>query len=218
MIKKIRWQVAQFFEKFWWNNYLKNKNASEYLSWKKKYWISFLDQIQFELKSIGSKSLDVGSGPAGVFMLSKQIENTTWKAVDPLVKNYSNLEIFDSEKYPKVSFVNSTFEDYRDSEKFNSIFCINAINHFINLKDNLKKLNRLLDKDGVLVLSTDAHNYKTLKYILYTLPLDVLHPHQYTEAEYSKMIYEAGFKIINKKQMNKAFIFSYYVYTLKKLK
>ena len=130
--------------------------------------------------------------------------------------NYGNLEIFNRDKYPEVEFIHSSFEDYKSKTKFHNIFCINAINHFISLKQNFVKLNSLLEDDGTLILSTDAHNHKFLKWILYSLPLDILHPHQYTDKEYESFMTESGFEIISKTLNKKEFIFSYYVYTLKK--
>ncbi|MGB0885606.1 MAG: methyltransferase domain-containing protein [Chitinophagales bacterium] len=214
-MKKTRWAIAQFFEKWWWNNYLKNKEPNKYLKWKKAYWVSFLQEIKFPITAIGKQCADIGCGPAGIFILSENT-NSKWKAVDPLLKNYQGLEIFKPKKYPNVNFENVSFEDYKPKHSFNTIFCINAINHFINLDKNLKKLFKILENDGNLILSTDAHNYKFLKWILYTLPFDILHPHQYTLAEYKAKIEAAGFKIEAIKLKKKEFIFSYYVFTLKK--
>lgn len=214
-MKKIRWAVAQFFEKFWWNNYLKKKNPAEYIQWKKNYWMSFVEDIQFNFKESEGINLDIGCGPAGTFIVSEE-SNTKWLALDPLLDNYQKLDIFNEEKYPKVKFVNSSFEDFNSTEQFENIFCINAINHFITLKENFEKLNSLLKADGTLILSTDAHNYSLLKWILYTLPLDILHPHQYTDLEYEQMMKDSGFIIESKTLKKKEFIFSYYIYRLRK--
>lgn len=214
-MKKLRWAIAQFFEKFWWNNYLKKKNPTEYLEWKKKYWISFIEEIQFNFLEKKALNLDIGCGPAGTFIISEQTD-TDWLALDPLLENYENLAIFDKTNYPKVQFVNSSFEAFDSKQVFDNIFCINAINHFITLKENFEKLNTLLKPDGTLILSTDAHNYRFLKWILYTLPLDILHPHQYTDTEYERMMTDSGFEILSKRLHKKEFIFSYYIYSLKK--
>ncbi len=214
-MKTTRWKIAQWFEKKWWNNYLQKKNTKEYLSWKKKYWNNFLKSISFEIKS-DSKILDIGCGPAGTFILSKQITNNKWTALDPLIDNYKKLAVFKPTKYPHVEFINSTFENFQSNKIFTTIFCINAINHFININGNLNKLYSLMEKDSTLILSLDTHNYTFLKWILYSLPLDILHPHQYTDTEYEKMFLSNNFKIAQKKLVKKEFIFSYYVYVLKK--
>ncbi|MFT4644523.1 MAG: 2-polyprenyl-3-methyl-5-hydroxy-6-metoxy-1,4-benzoquinol methylase [Planctomycetota bacterium] len=214
-MKKFRWKVAQFFERLWWANYLKKKEKSEYLSWKKDYWTDFLKKFSFEFNK-NQNILDVGCGPAGTFVLSNIESAHSWTAVDPLVSNYKELEIFNKVDYPKVDFINSSFEEFKSEKNFDVVFCINAINHFINLDGNLLKLNKLLTKDGEMILSTDTHNYKFLKWILYSLPLDILHPHQYTDEEYEQMFTKAKFKIEKKILVKKEFIFSYHAYLLKK--
>ena len=214
-MQKIRWYIAQFFEKFWWKNYLKKKDTQEYLVWKKEYWRTFLKEINTSLENTEAKYLDIGCGPAGTFILSEETQ-TYWKALDPLLGDYKKLDVFKEENYPNVNFVNSNFEDFESTETFDTIFCINAINHFINLKENFAKLNKILSENGTLILSTDAHNYSFLKWILYSLPLDILHPHQYTSLEYEKMITENGFEIKTKTLKQKQFIFSYYIYSIRK--
>ena len=215
-MKKIRWRIAQFFEQVWWQNYLKKKDSKKYLKWKENYWISFLDEIQFESTNLKGDCLDIGCGPAGIFILSNKIENSNWQGVDPLISEYKKLDVFNTELYPKVVFINSSFENYTNTKVHDNIFCLNAINHFIEIEENFKKLYDLLSEEGSLVVSIDAHNYSFLKKIFYTIPMDILHPHQYTAEEYEKMISNSGFTIISKKLKKKELIFSYYIYTLKK--
>jgi|GEM_PF-6859003 len=40
-----RLKLAQKAELIWWRNYLKKKEKTEYLKWKKNYWNDFLDRI-----------------------------------------------------------------------------------------------------------------------------------------------------------------------------
>jgi len=214
-MKNTRWKIAQFFEINWWKNYLKNKDTAQYLEWKTSYWKDFLATIDF--KFIKNQSvLDVGCGPAGVYVLSKENNTTTWTAVDPLLKDYNTLAIFNKQIYKQVKFENVNFENFESSNKFDVIFCLNALNHFKNIEENLEKLNNLMTEESELILSLDTHNYRLLKWILYVLPLDILHPHQYTELEYEKMFLNQGFKIVKKKKMKRELIFSYQVYTLSK--
>lgn len=214
-MKKIRWKIAQFFEKNWWKNYLKKKDKEEYLQWKRNYWLTFLENFSFKFNE-QQTILDVGCGPAGTFVLSNTENAKSWTAVDPLVDTYKELVVFNKADYPKVNFINSSFETFQANKKFSVVFCINAINHFININENLQKLDALLEDKGIMILSTDTHNYKFLKWILYSLPLDILHPHQYTDLEYEKMFEKANFKIEKKILVKKEFIFSYYAYLLKR--
>lgn len=214
-MKKIRWKIAQFFEKNWWKNYLKKKDKEDYLQWKKKYWLNFLEKFSFKFND-KQTVLDVGCGPAGTFILSNTENAKNWTAVDPLINTYKKLVVFNRADYPKVEFINSSFETFQTEKKYDVIFCINAINHFINIENNLQKLNSVLNNEGLIILSTDTHNYKFLKWILYSLPLDILHPHQYTDSEYEQMFMQENLKVAQKVLIKKEFIFSYYAYLLKK--
>lgn len=204
----LRWKIAQKAELSWWKNYLKGKSPEEYLVWKKEYWIDFLKKIPFEPID-KQKALDAGCGPAGIFtVLNKQ----KVVAIDPLLTAYKEkLPHFDFEDYPWVNFLESSIEDYQHSEKFDVIFCINAINHVDNLNQSFDRLVENLKKGGKVVLSIDAHNHPLLKSIFQLIPGDILHPHQYDKKEYAAFLEKRGIKIIKEKCISKAFIFNYWV-------
>ena len=44
MAAKLRWKIAQWAERKWWQIYLKNKKTSDYATWKIDYWTNFLEQ------------------------------------------------------------------------------------------------------------------------------------------------------------------------------
>lgn len=216
-MKKMRWAVAQFFEKKWWNNYLRNKDTEAYLQWKTNYWLNFLNEINIDLKSQQGKIADIGCGPAGVFILAEQHIHLKWTALDPLLAEYTqSLNIFSPQKYPLVHFETQSFEEYSTNTLFEIIFCLNAINHFVYLQKNLEKLFLLLSQNGSLVLSIDAHNHRVLKHFFAAIPFDILHPHQYTAQEYEQLFKNCGFKIKQKHLKKKEAIFSYFVYVLGK--
>ena len=78
---KFRWKIAQFFEAWWWRNYLRGKSIPDYLEWKRQYWWAFLEKIEL---NVGPEAniLDAGCGPAGIFILFPENKVT---AVDPLL-------------------------------------------------------------------------------------------------------------------------------------
>lgn len=205
----IRWKIAQWLENIWWKRYLKKKSSQEYLPWKKNYWEEFLKKINFQKDLIGSPCIDVGCGPAGIFTI---LEEKSVTALDPLLERYEqNLKIFSREKYPKVNFIQSDFESFDSNIPFKTIFCLNAINHFHNIKLSFKKLETLLDKNGILILSVDAHNFTFFKYLFKCIPLDALHPHQYNLEEYKTLLENAGFQIENTIKTEKHFFFDYWI-------
>lgn len=204
----LRWKLAQNFEILWWRRYLKRKPVQSYLDWKKSYWQTFLERLKIEV-SISESILDVGCGPAGIFII---LSNENLDAVDPLLNEYeSNLEHFDRKKYPNVNFIHAPFENFETEKKYDKIFCLNAVNHVRDLKKCIQKLSDLLTENGTLILSVDAHNYLIFKYLFRFLPGDILHPHQYDLTEYIEMTSESGLAVQKTILYKKEFFFDYHI-------
>jgi len=207
-MQKLRWKIAQFFENFWWKNYLKGKSPEKYLIWKKNYWQNFFNEIEVDLDTLKGNSIDIGCGPAGVFTM---LLSTKVCAVDPLLSEYEKLAIFKKEFYPSISFIESSFEDFSSTNKYANVFCLNAINHFIDIDLSFKKLYDLCEENGQLIVSIDAHNHPFFKKLFSLIPFDILHPHQYDLNEYQAFLNKNGFEITKRKLMKKEFFFSYWV-------
>lgn len=215
MNKTGRWQVAQFFEIRWWKNYLKGKDVESYLTWKKSYWKDFLSKISQSVKiEESSKILDAGCGPAGIFI---ELQNYDVTAIDPLLDQYNdNLAHFKREKYQNTKFETIALERYENSNTFDIIFCINAINHVSDLSKAFQQLCKSAKAGGTIVVSIDAHNYSFLKYIFRLQPADILHPHQFDLKEYQEMLTSLNCSILQTVVIKKEFIFNHYVLVARK--
>lgn len=210
----FRWKVAQAAEIRWWQNYLKGKSETEYLTWKQKYWKNFLEQIQVQPNE-GEHVLDMGCGPAGVFI---GLPSQKVVAVDPLLSQYAEkIPHFDAAKYPWTSFHSQPFETFESSEKFDTIFCLNAVNHVSDLALCFDKLVELTKPKGTLVVSIDAHNHSFFKHLFRLLPGDILHPHQFDLAEYEKMLTDRNCEILRSELIKSEFFFDYYALVLRRL-
>ncbi|MEM7102658.1 MAG: class I SAM-dependent methyltransferase [Bacteroidota bacterium] len=204
----LRWKVAQAVELKWWQRYLRYKPTDEYIQWKKDYWITFLEKIDVKV-SPNEVVLDAGCGPAGLFSI---LNKNKVVALDPLLDAYeSKLPHFSKSTYPWVTFYNKAIEDFESPFVFDTIFCLNAINHVADLGLCLENLSSLLVPGGRLIISVDAHNNEFLKRIFQLIPGDILHPHQYNLSEYCSMIERTGLKIQHKDLVKKELIFSYFV-------
>ena len=156
---KLRWKIAQWFEQRWWKNYLSNKNKEEYLVWKKRYWENILSKIPVEIKINSSKIIcDAGCGPAGIFIA---LPDNKIIAVEPLILQYEKqTSFFKRSDYPNTTFIQSTIEEFQTREvlktaqilpeKYDFVFCMNAINHvheiekgFIKMAPTMSKFSRL---------------------------------------------------------------------------
>lgn len=213
MLKNLRWRLAQFFEMRWWKNYLKNKK-NDYLEYKKNYWENFLQNIEnFKLRE-NEQILDIGCGPAGIYMV---LPNNNIDAIDPLCESYHNkLSHFSFSFYPNVRFFNISFENFSATKTYDKIFCLNAINHFLDLEKSIKKIADLLHPQAKLYVSIDVHNYKFLCKLFKIIPVDVLHPHQFTLLQYQNMLQKFQLKILQTTLIKKRSIFDYYLIVLMK--
>ena len=204
----LRWRLAQSAELKWWQRYLRHKPTKEYLEWKKNYWTSFLEQIKIGVNP-SEHVLDAGCGPAGLFIILK---DNKVDALDPLLEAYERkLDHFSMEQYPSVRFFNQSLESFEAPQQYDTVFCLNAINHVADLKSCFYQLNKLTKPGGRLILSVDAHNYPILKKIFQTLPGDILHPHQYNLGEYQDMLENSGFEVDSSLLVKRELIFNYYV-------
>jgi 2-polyprenyl-6-hydroxyphenyl methylase/3-demethylubiquinone-9 3-methyltransferase len=208
----LRWKIAQFFEAWWWSRYLRGKSLDDYLEWKKQYWQRFLHAAGVSA-SPHYNILDVGCGPAGIFIQFDRHPDVT--AMDPLMSKYRALWPGVHDRlFPNVRFIETAFEKYSAEAPFSLVFCLNAINHVADLDACLYKLREVTHPQGQLVLSVDAHNFLFFKKLFQLIPGDILHPHQLDLKDYKKKLEQSGFSILNEKPLKRDFFFTYYLLVL----
>jgi 2-polyprenyl-3-methyl-5-hydroxy-6-metoxy-1,4-benzoquinol methylase len=214
MRKNLKWRLAQKLEYKWWQRYLKKKNTEEYLQWKIQYWQKVLSEISKYIPvPVGKHILDAGCGPAGIFIVLK--ENTV-DAIDPLLDHYRNLPHFMPERSIWTQFENSPIESLAEVEKYDVIFCMNAINHVNDISLCYDNLVRILKPNGYMIISTDAHSHPLLKRIFQWIPGDVLHPVQLDNDEYNAFLTDRNMEILQSILYKKGNIFDYYITIAKK--
>ncbi len=207
---RLRWRLAQFFEIRWWRGYLRGKETHEYLQKKKHYWQDQLDLCSEVFTVRDSDSvLDVGCGPSGIYMM---FPDNAVTAVDPLLSQYErDLPVFSRAMYPNVQFVESTIEQYAPTQRFDYVFCMNAINHVSDIAMGFQVLADCCSVKGKLVVTIDAHNNQFMKAIFRIGPGDVLHPHQYDMAEYVDFLRENKCEVIKTICLSKGLVFSHFI-------
>jgi SAM-dependent methyltransferase len=204
----LRWQIAQFFEIRWWQRYLGGRDKTAYLTWKKNYWQQFLAQANLAPRA-GERVLDAGCGPAGIFsvLTAQRVD-----ALDPLLDLYAaKLPHFSPTDYPHVRFFCQTLETFFPDNQYDTVFCLNAINHVADLADSLDRLVALTRRGGTLAVSIDAHKYKIAKRALRFLPGDILHPHQFDLEEYRAMLTARGCALRREVLLKKGGLFDYWL-------
>lgn len=210
-----RWKTAQYAERKWWQLYLRNKEVGNYLEWKQKYWQQLLSTCGHYFSVPPTATiLDAGCGPAGIFMA---FPNNQVTAIDPLLDAYeTDLPHFKKENYPHTKFIQSSLEDFTTENKFDLIFCINAINHVQDIQKSFDKLVSYAESGAYIVVTIDAHTHTIFKKIFRFIPGDILHPHQFDVNEYQNMLLQRGCTIEGTELLKHTFLFDYYMVIAKK--
>jgi 2-polyprenyl-6-hydroxyphenyl methylase/3-demethylubiquinone-9 3-methyltransferase len=204
---RLRWHAAQYIELRWWQVYLARRDPASYKAWKASYWRHFLEKCGISSFS-GSRVLDAGCGPAGVFMV---LENNEVWAVDPLIDRYEeSLKHFRRSDYPWVRFEPGRMEQLGRTAHFETVFCLNAINHVADWEGALRNLANAVQPGGLLVLSVDVHRFKWLKRLFRLLPGDVLHPQQHDLNDYKRWFDRLGWAPLRVVRVKREPVFDYY--------
>lgn len=141
------------------------------------------------------KILEVGCG-IGNFTKTLSSFGTVW-AID-INKNYLDQTKKMVNNKVKVGFGNIEKGEYFfEREKFNSIVCINVLEHLENDEKTLRNLHKLLTSRGVLVLLVPSHK------ILYgEIDKSIGHFRRYSKSEIVSKLEKAGFEFINIRRIN----------------
>lgn len=214
MNTRLKWKLAQRLEYKWWQHYLRNKDPESYHKWKKEYWQNLLDTILGKEEFPKNKLiLDAGCGPAGIFMA---LQGNDVEALDPLINKYADLAHFIPAKFSWTTFRQMPLESLEEKEKYDIIFCMNAINHVKDVDLCYKNLATALKSGGYLIISTDAHRYRLLEKVFRFIPGDMLHPVQMNIHGYLALLNDVSLNVIKNILFNKGRIFHYYITIAKK--
>lgn len=215
MKKSVKWLIAQKIELRWWQSYLRDRPKDEYHLWKKNYWLSILEKVQ-NISSMepGSKILDAGCGPAGMYMV---LDGFNVEAIDPLMDEYQQkIRQFDQADYPHVKFTACALEAFQPEESYDIIFCMNAINHVDDIRKCYNLLDTWLKPGGTIVLTIDAHNYAFFKYLFRIIPGDLMHPYHYSLEDYNQFLIARDYHVEAIHQLKSEFFFNHYLQIARK--
>ena len=198
--------MAQALEWRWWKRYLRSKDPDVYLGEKAAYWRRLLRELNWPVEA-ETRSADLGCGPAGVFTVIHEAQRVT--ALDPLLRRYDELPVFDRNRYPGVRFVECSLEEADQLGTFDQLYCINAINHVKDWDAALDALTRLARPGTRLLLTSDVHHRPWLRPLFRALPGDILHPQQHDAEAYRMALRQRGWHIVREKLLRKQSIFEY---------
>jgi 2-polyprenyl-3-methyl-5-hydroxy-6-metoxy-1,4-benzoquinol methylase len=150
-----------------------------------------------------SPVLEVGSG-IGVFS-------------DRLIKEYKDVEGSDINKeyirelkkrYPENNFYCADWGDdkFKPIQRFNSVICLNVLEHIHDDETALKSMYRSLNKEGNLVILVPQY-----RFLFNSIDRSISHFRRYTKKQLRSKMKKAGFNIISESSFNFTGIIGWFV-------
>lgn len=157
-----------------------------------------IPQIENSLNSSIKKVLDIGCGAGtlclylahkGYYVTGIDISE---KAIKECKESAAVLDLSN-----KTKFLTGNFQTKKIAKKFDLIIFTEVIEHIENDRLALKKIYDLLNKNGLLILSTPSQNAPLYRLgLLKKFDREVGHLRRYQLNELSRLMKEEGFKIV----------------------
>lgn len=158
-----------------------------------------LPQIEKYLNKKTTSILDIGCGAGTLclYLANKQYQtlgvDISQKAINQCQMSARALGL-----QKKARFVSGNFLTKKFFQKFDLVIFTEVIEHLENDKLALKKIHSLLNKNGVLILSTPSQNAPLYKLgLLKKFDREVGHLRRYKMEELTQIIKDQGFKIVD---------------------
>jgi SAM-dependent methyltransferase len=202
MVTSERWEVAQSYEKSYWENFARQivDGSVDQMDWYK--WRA--DNLAEHLRGIGrgdlasgkARVIEVGCGPIGVASFFPAAERV---AVDPLEDFYSQNEVLSALRNPEVSYRRGVGEDLPcEDGEFDLAIIENCIDHVQDMDGVMRELTRVLRPGGVLYLTVNCRT--KLGFVVHRalsrMRLDPGHPHTFTPPRVEKLLEQHGFRVM----------------------
>jgi hypothetical protein len=129
----------------------------------------------------------------------------------------TTIPFFNKQDYSGTHFITQSMEDFSSLEKFNLVFCMNAINHVHSMDKAFDVVVGSAQQNSNIVVSIDAHNFSFFKFLFRLIPGDILHPHQYDLKEYSSVFGKQKLCDRTSVCIKQEFFFNHYVLVARKL-
>ena len=187
--------LRRYESSFFFDEYLPAFNAAATgydLTVIRSHFFLFL-QLITKYYALGKKLLDVGCG-AGFFL--KAAEEIGWEAegveISPVASDYA-------QEIVKVKVLEGKLEDLGlPAEKFDLVVLIETIEHLMNPLETLSEINRILKKEGMLIICTP--DYKSLSRLFLGKNWAVLSPEEhfsvFTQKTLSRILQKAKFCVL----------------------
>lgn len=186
-----RWNLAQNYEKNWWQKQSVNMDLS--------FYGRFAEQVKDAIKpfyNITSETniLEIGSGAAGIIT---HIQSNYRFAIDPLEDFYSTIEKFCNYRDKKVIYQKAVGEKLPFEDNFFDLIIIdNVLDHCDNPVKVLSEMKRVLKKDGIVFFRQNIYHPwgKFVRETMELFKIDKGHPFTFTKRQLLNIISDNHFK------------------------
>jgi len=218
-----RWNLAQIYEKNWWNNKKEGLSISFYKNFADLL-IKDLDGI-LEIKQ-NTYILEIGSGAAGTITY---VKSDNKYAIDPLEYYYSTVPEFTLDRDQKVNYYSGKGEDLPfDSGMFDLIIIDNVLDHCADPNKVFLEMERVLKPEGILYFRQNTYHFwgVMIRTLLEKIMFDKGHPFTFSKKYLEQLFPKFNFEILkfssngyfttwkkeffslNKKELAKALLFA----------
>lgn len=192
-MKDNRWNLAQIYEKEWWDGHKSGMSMDFY-----KNFALELDEVLAGILTIDSNStiLEIGSGAAGIITY---IESDHKYAIDPLENFYSTIESFAKVRDSRVKYYCMKGEDISfDSEMFDLIIIDNVLDHCEDPLKVLSQINRVLKPGGIVFFRQNTYHFwgVFVRSLMELLTFDKGHPFTFSKKQIVKYFLKYNFEVL----------------------
>lgn len=156
-VDEARWKQAQQFEEAGWTIYWSHSSSD-----RNHEHYGLFDEYKSLPQNLG-KVLEIGCGPftqASTILATRKADSIT--LTDPLLDKYLNLEHCPyktgSLHNLKTTCITIKAEDINYNEEFDTVICINVLEHVMDAMKCLTNIYNSLKNGGILIMGERAHD------------------------------------------------------------
>jgi len=192
-MKTNRWNLAQMYEKNWWNN---KKEGISIVFYK-----NFAEVLSKDLTGVleikqNTYVLEIGSGAAGTITY---VESEKKYAIDPLEYYYSTVIEFTRDRDQRVNYYTGKGEDLPfESAKFDLIILDNVLDHCSDPDKVFYEMERVLKSGGILYFRQNTYHFwgVIIRTLLEKIMFDKGHPFTFSKKHLEKLFPQFHFRVL----------------------